>query len=262
MPKLDLVNARQIKSAAGEWLQAKAQGWTWTKPTVGGHPLQPYFDSGAILIYLSDENATLDASGNVVALQNIGGAGGTFSATVVGNALPLVNGMLQFSGSTGGYVQLNNAADIRGVDFCWIMQTTWTNNMRLFGRPSPDPQTDIRFDTNATGTNLTLRRVVGGTTTLASLSPRFPYTTATALFRISMGATTGSFFQNGAWARSFDHSYADFPLLDLGKGLDNSVRFNGGIGDVFGVLSDHPQAAAALTAAQNYVAAKHGITLA
>ncbi|MCG6111338.1 MAG: hypothetical protein MEQ74_04005 [Paracoccus sp.] len=32
MPKLDLVNAQQIKSAAGEWLQAKAQGWSWAKP--------------------------------------------------------------------------------------------------------------------------------------------------------------------------------------------------------------------------------------
>lgn len=32
MPKLDLVNAQQIKSAAGEWLQAKGQGWSWSKP--------------------------------------------------------------------------------------------------------------------------------------------------------------------------------------------------------------------------------------
>jgi hypothetical protein len=32
MPKLDLVNAVQIKSAAGEWLQAKGQGFTWAKP--------------------------------------------------------------------------------------------------------------------------------------------------------------------------------------------------------------------------------------
>jgi len=35
MPKLDLVNAKQIKASAGEWLQAKGQGWSWTKPETG-----------------------------------------------------------------------------------------------------------------------------------------------------------------------------------------------------------------------------------
>lgn len=33
MPKLDLVNALQIKSAAGEVLQLKGQGFSWTKPS-------------------------------------------------------------------------------------------------------------------------------------------------------------------------------------------------------------------------------------
>ena len=74
--------------------------------------------------------------------------------------------------------------------------------------------------------------------------------------------TTGTIHQNNVQIRSFDHSYPDFPLLDLGRGLDTNVPFNGQIGDVFGVVSAHPQAAAALTAAQAYVAAKHGITLA
>lgn len=39
MPKLDLVNALQIRSSAGEWLQAKSQGWTWAKPSAAA-PLQ------------------------------------------------------------------------------------------------------------------------------------------------------------------------------------------------------------------------------
>jgi hypothetical protein len=38
MPKLDLVNAKQIKGPSGEWLQAKGQGWSWNKPVVSAPP--------------------------------------------------------------------------------------------------------------------------------------------------------------------------------------------------------------------------------
>ncbi|WP_411839254.1 cellulase family glycosylhydrolase [Paracoccus sp. ME4] len=225
------------------------------------HPLKQHFDSGAIQIYLSTEDATLDVDGRVTALQNIGAAGAAFNASIVGGSLAIVGGALQFQGTGGPFAQLANPADIVGVDFCWIMQTDWTHNMRLFGKAGDDPRSDIRFDTNATGTVLGVRRYVGTTTTTVTLSPRFVYGTAKSLYRMRMDATAGALFENGVQRRAFTHAFPDFRLQNLGQGTDSFVSFNGKIGDIFGVVRAHPNAAQALADASAYAASKHGIIL-
>lgn len=100
MPKLDLVNAQQIKSAAGEWLQAKGQGWSWSKPAapVGGWAVVGgtsgivdvlgYTDadgawrayrfrgSGAVVFSQAGEVEYLIVAGGGAGAQQAGGGGG------------------------------------------------------------------------------------------------------------------------------------------------------------------------------------------
>ena len=65
MPKLDLVNAKQIKSTHGEWLQAKSPLWTWAKPATHT-PSQFYLNSapldviGGTVVNLGPNQAIID----------------------------------------------------------------------------------------------------------------------------------------------------------------------------------------------------------
>jgi hypothetical protein len=55
MPKLDLVNAAQIRSQAGEWLQAKGQGWSWARPAFDPFPAALLAASGPYVHYAAED---------------------------------------------------------------------------------------------------------------------------------------------------------------------------------------------------------------
>lgn len=85
MPKLDLVNAVQIKSAAGEWLQAKGQGFTWAKPAPVSVPISTFYGTAPGDVPMDHKYAEgTQSGGNITAVPNLGGAGAAFNLTTVG----------------------------------------------------------------------------------------------------------------------------------------------------------------------------------
>lgn len=252
MPKLDLYNALQIKAAGGEVLQLKGPGFSWSKPTA----LTPFYRSGTIGIHLRSNGAT-PPGGPVTAIANEGGAGAPFNATTVGTPIPLTGNFLESTTSTG-YLQTAVPAELVGVRLMWVMRmNVATGTYRVFGASLSGDVTYIRTLNN--GTSIQLVRTIGGVTTSINLTG-VPASTATRLFEIELGATARLFI-NGVLVADVANSFTTFRVDRLTQGPAVFQAFEGGMGDVLGVVTGQPDTADAIVVARNYLAQRFGITL-
>lgn len=244
MPKLDLVNALQIKSASGEVLQLKGPGFSWKKPTA----LTPFYRSGTIGIHLRSDGAT-PAGGPVTAIANEGGAGALFNASVVGNPIPLSGNFLQATTATG-YPLTANPADLVGVRLMWVMRlNSATGTYRFFGRNEGSLTSYIR---TLNGTSLQLNSNRTGTSVTVT-TPNFTSTSAARMFELEVTNTEARLWINSALIGSVSHPWSAFMVDRLTQGPSTLQPFEGGMGDVLGVVTGRPDTASAITVVRSYL---------
>lgn len=229
------------------------------------HPLQQYFDSGAIAIYFDTDGATVNGSNQVTALTNRGAGGATFNAPVTGNPIPLSGNTLQMSGSVGTPI-LATPASIDGVRLMWAISTDGlTSYMRFMGsatdeitlRPiqtgSPD-SAFLQFWSNRSGSDV-----------FSFPTPRIPLP-ASGMHLFECEVSIASQYQT-AWVdgpqvatlASFPHSA--FTVDRIGQGTGATLQFVGQMGGMTGVITGRPDTAAAISAVRAYWSSRFGITI-
>lgn len=253
------------------FLSASASGdiqitnWRVTAPVEPAHPLQPYFDSGTIVIYLDSDDATLDGSGQVTALKNKGAGGAAFDAAVSGTPIPLNGNTLQMSASVGTPI-LATPASIDGVRLMWACSTAdIVSSMRFFGSSSdeiragavqagPPPSVFIQLWSNRSGTG-----------TVVSLNPRWNIpTSGLHLFELetNLATTTATLYMDGPQVSTNSAvPHAAFQIDRLGQGTGGASQFVGQLGGVLGVLTGRPDTAAAIAAVRSYWTSRFGLVL-
>lgn len=250
MPKLDLVNALQIKGSMGEVLQLKGPGFSWAKPTA----LTPFYRSGTIGIHLRSDGAT-PPGGPVTAITNEGGAGAIFNAGVVGTAVPLSGNFLQAT-TTTGYPLTANPADLVGVRIMWVMRlTSATGTYRFFGRNESGTANYVRT-LNGTSLQLFSNRTGSGVTVTTST---FASSAAARMFELEMTATEARLWVNGAFIGTVAHVWPNFRIDRITQGNTNLQAFEGGMGDVLGVVTGQTDSASAITVVRSYLTQRFGI---
>ncbi|WP_313348157.1 hypothetical protein [Paracoccus sp. (in: a-proteobacteria)] len=226
------------------------------------HPLQPYYDSAAILIHLSSDGVTLDGDGNAAGLTNHGLAGSMFDAMVVGPPIPLDGELLTITNG-GGYPQLLMPADLFGVRLMWVCSTEGlrigtSGTVNFFGYSGDDYGNALRKAANGQGTGNRIQSWSNQTgaglaqnTGLHALPDTglhlFEAEVSTNTLRTYVdGVLVGSTVQSSGWTA--------FLIDRVGRGHEDSVSpFTGQMGDVLGVTLDHPHTEAAIAAARTYL---------
>ena len=229
------------------------------------HPLQPYFDSGTIQIYLDSDGATLNGGGAVTAITNRGAGGAAFNATVSGVPIPLTGNTMQMSGSVGNPI-LATPASIDGVRMMWVCSLgDATSSMRFMGSATDEirlgaiqagspPSAFLQFWSNRTGSGVS-----------TNPTPRI-LLPASGLHLIETEVSVASQYQT-AWldgpqvatAGTFPH--AVFQIDRIGQGTGSSNQFIGQLGGVLGVVTGQPDTAAAVAAVRAYWATRFGLTM-
>lgn len=210
-------------------------------------PLQSFYDTNTIGIHLRSNGAT-PPGGPVTAIANEGGAGPAFNAAVVGTAIPLNGNFLEATASTG-YPQTANPAELVGVRLMWAMRpAVAASTYRFFGASIADDVTYIR--TNS-GTQIQLVRTIGGVTTSVTLNG-VTASTAARIFEIELGATARLFI-NGVLVADVANSFTTFRIDRLTQGPTSFQAFEGGMGDVLGVVTGQANTDAAIAAARYYL---------
>lgn len=226
------------------------------------HPLQPFIDSGTIVIYFDTDGATLNGSGQVIGLTNRGAGGSAFNAAVSGNPIPLTGNTMQMSATTGNCV-LATPASIDGVRLMWVASTeSLANFMRFFGSANDE----IRLGTAVDGTfPMQLWSNRSGSGVAASSTPRlsFPASGLHLLeLETNLTAKTGQVFLDGASASAFSGiAHTAFTVDRIGQGTGATLQFVGQMGGVLGVLTGRADTAAAIAAVRNYWATRFGLVL-
>lgn len=211
-------------------------------------PLQQFYTSGTIGIHFRREGVS-PAAGPVTAIVNHGGAGSVFNASVVGTAIPLTGNYLEAAASSG-YPMTAAPADLVGVRLMWVMRmNSATGTYRFFGRAEGSDSTYIR--TNV-GTSIQMFRVVSGVTTSANFTG-ITATTAARLLEIEVGATTARLFINGSLFQEVSITFPTFRIDRLTQGPTSLQAFEGGMGDVLGVVTGQSDTTAAIASARYYL---------
>lgn len=225
------------------------------------HPLQPYYDSAAILIHLSSDRATLDDEGQVVALANQGMAGPMFDASVTGPAIPLTNAMLTIT-DAGGFPRLLTPADIFGVRLMWVcgandIPTDSTTPANFFGYAGEGYGNAIRKSSNGQATGHRIQswsNQTGAGLTQNTGLHALPET-GLHLFEVEVATNYLQCFIDGTrvGTSSHSHEWSSFLIDRVGRGQADASGFRGLLGDVLGVTLDHPHTEAAIAAARAYL---------
>ncbi len=227
------------------------------------HPMQPYYDSGAILIHHSTAGAT-PAGGPVAAMKNSGGAGAVFDAAVSGDPVAILGNYLQMSPSSGMPI-MAYPADLIGVRLIWVMHiSTYVNGTRLFGGAASSPYGfEIRLNWTTSGVIAQMWSSASGLRVIINLGPRAVWPTAPVLVEIDVGASSAACYLNGVLQGSGSHSWPMFLVENLGKGqTTGSVPMEGLMGDVLGVVTGRVDTAAAIAAARSYLNGRFSLGLA
>lgn len=245
--------------------QGRGFGPVLRRKKTTAHPLQAYFDSGAIAIYLDSDSASLNGSGAVTALTNLGSGGAAFNAPVSGTPIPLTGNTMQMSGSVGNPI-LATPASLDGVRLMWVCSSeSWVSNMRFMGSANDEIRLGavqagspnsafLQFWSNRTGSGVS-----------TNPAPRMPLP-ASGLHLIEAEVSVASQYQTVwldgaqvATAATFPH--AVFQVDRIGQGTGFTNQFTGQLGGVLGVITGRPDTAAAITAVRAYWASRFGLVL-
>ncbi|MCV2448884.1 hypothetical protein [Paracoccus sp. DMF] len=239
--------------------------WRVTLPVVPAHPLQPYFDSGTIVIYFDTDGATLNGSGQVIGLTNRGAGGAAFNATVSGNPIPLTGNAMQMSSTTGNCI-MATAADIMDVRMMWACSTEgMVSSMRFMGSASDEirigaiqagspPSAFLQFWSNRSGSGVSINP-----------TPRIPIpTSGMHLFESEMSYASQyltAWFDGPQVATIGAVAHTAFTVDRIGQGTGSTLQFVGQMGGVLGVLTGRPDTAAAIAAVRSYWTTRFGLVL-
>lgn len=244
-----------------------AFGCEWDDGASGppAHPLQPYFDSGTIVIYFDTDGATLNGSGQVIGLTNRGAGGAAFNATVSGNPIPLTGNTMQMSSTTGNCI-MATAADIMDVRMMWACSTEgMVSSMRFMGSASDEirigaiqagspPSAFLQFWSNRSGSGVSINP-----------TPRIPIpTSGMHLFESEMSYASQyltAWFDGPQVATIGAVSHTAFTVDRIGQGTGSTLQFVGQMGGVLGVLTGRPDTAAAIAAVRSYWTTRFGLVL-
>lgn len=211
-------------------------------------PLQPFYNSNTIGIHLRSNGAT-PPGGPVTAIANEGGAGALFNASVVGTPVPLTGNYLEATASSG-YPQTANPADLIGVRLVWVMRTNVaTGTYRFFGRSDGSTSSYVR---TLSGTSLQLNSNVTGTSVTIT-TPSFTASAAARIFELEMTATEVRLWINGVYIGAVTHPWSMFRVDRLTQGPSTLQAFEGGMGDVMGVVTGQADTDAAISVARAYL---------
>lgn len=229
------------------------------------HPLQQYFDSGAIAIYFDTDGATVDGSNHVTALANRGAGGATFNAPVTGTPIPLSGNTLQMSGSVGNPI-LATPASIDGVRLMWAISTDGiTSSMRFMGSATDEIRLGAIQAGSPNSAFLQFWSNRSGSGVATNPTPRIPLP-ASGMHLFECEVSIASQYQT-AWVdgpqvatlASFPHSA--FTVDRIGQGTGATLQFVGQLGGVTGVITGRPDTAAAIAAVRAYWSSRFGIAL-
>lgn len=223
------------------------------------HPLQAYYDTSTILIHHSTDGAT-PSGGPATALANLGAAGAAFNATVSGAAMTVTGNYLQASES-GGFPILANPADLVGIRLMWVMNPSDVTNLRrLFGR-NGTPRSEIRTSVNGSGLQVQVWSNQSGSGVSVNPTGRVPADLRPYLMEIQFNPTNIDFYIDAVLMGTASHSWSAVLVDRIGRADGTSVPYNGGMGDVLGVLLGQGNTAAAITAVRAYLNTRFSLGL-
>ena len=219
-------------------------------------PLAPYYGVGAGLIAIrySPDAVTLDDAGRVTALQNMGGAGAMFDATVTGTPLAVADGMIQFDQT--GYAAAANVIDLNGVHLMYLADLAeFTVATRILGGSGFEIRTGINATTGwllQTWSNLS-----GAATTTNLSTNRQTNTRAKRLiehrFFSGVQTTWVDGVQVGSNAIIATDAEGHLPVDRIGAGSGPTgitTGFRGGMGSILGVTLGSDDDATVVAAAR------------
>lgn len=221
----------------------------------GANPLSRFYGvgPGKIAIHYATDAVTL-SGGNVVALQNKGGSGAVFNATVSGAGIPVSGNFLTMADG-GGYPTVVNSVDLVGVHLMWVaLPSTGAARHRIFGKPGVSTVQMDYYTTTERAYIYQVAPVVNMSTT-AHNRP-----VGLSLYGIEMDGASVKVFINGALVSTDPLVAAQFLVTTLGRGSSGVDRYVGLMGDILGVTLG-AGSAEAIAAARTYLAAKFGIAL-
>ena len=230
-------------------------------------PLAPYYGTGPgqIPIHFDVDHSTRDASGNVIALQNQGGGGATFNATVSGAAIPVSGKALSMT-AAGGYPVMANAASLDQVRFMWVCSTAdFIAHTRLFGGAVDEVRLGPLMLGPPQNTRFRLESGRTGATVFFDINPNWNIPAAGLhLFELEVSivdARASVYLDGVRVSMSTGMTHTAFLIDRIGQGRSAFMPFVGRMGDVLGVTLGAGDAVA-IAAARAYLAARHGVVLA
>ena len=218
-------------------------------------PLAPFYGvgPGKIAIHYATDAVTL-SGGNVVALQNKGGAGAVFDAKVSGAGIPVSDNFLTMAAG-GSYPTVDNSVDLVGVHMMWVaLPSTSAARHRVFGKPA---SATVQMDYYTT-TERTYIYQLEPAVSMATTAHNLPV--GLRLYGIEMDGASVKVFINGELVSTDPLVAAQFLVTSLGKGSSETDQYAGLMGDVLGVTLG-AGSAEAITAAREYLAVKFGVAL-
>lgn len=263
-------------------------------PPAPENPLLPYYQSGAILIHHTDAGFVRDVNGKVTAIANAGAAGEPFDATVAGQPLQIEGrGVIVTDDSV---VTTSQPADIMDVRLMFVIDgQAAASGPQVFGFEGEDAEGE------ELATLITVQPVFGGGGVVELFMRPDPFggnlrqiSVPTAflpedlcLVEIVLRQNSVTVWINGTLAGEWDATddsgvinldgdpdggdeptpgagltFPAFPIQRIGSGPEGGFQqYNGLLGDVLGILEDHPQAEDATAVARNWIAARFGITI-
>lgn len=218
---------------------------------VPDNPLEQFYGvgDGQIAIHYATDAVTL-SGGNVVALQNKGGAGAVFDATVDGTPIALDGNYLSMVAG-GGRPQLANAADLMNVHLMMVVDMLW-------------PTAGFYRFIGGAGTFISRNNTSGlisvGRAGFATRTFTVPVDLNFRLIEVIMSGTSIDLILDGvSYSGGSAPAWPEFPVTYIGRGSGGNIfDFRGRMGDVLGVTLG-AGSAAAITAAREYLVAKFGL---
>lgn len=235
MPKLDLRNAKRIKTEAGEVKSIKTAGGVWLSKHT---PLYYGVGLGEIPIDIDPNRAVVDGTGKVTSIPNSGGAGSVFDLASHNSVVTVENGMLAFDASS---LRFASRADCMGVHaFFVVVNDSQSIADYMFtgynGGDNPGEKTGSTLQVGSDRITFDRWNGTGFDTTLAfniSLTPEL------ALLELEFLPGTLQLWRNGVslGTQTLTAGWTDYYIDLIGQG-PTAATWKGKIGRLMFVITD------------------------
>lgn len=236
MPKLDLRNAKRIKTEAGEMRSIKTAGGVWMSKHT---PLYYGVGLGEISIDIDPSRAVVDDVGKVTSIPNSGGAGSVFDLASYTSVVTIVDGLLAFDASSLRFV---NRADCMGAHTFFVVsnESQGTDDYTFTGSDNgnnPGEKTSAVLHAGLNQITFDRWNGVGFDSTLAfnnvTLTPEL------VLLELEFLPGTLQLWRNGVslGTLALTAGWADYYIDRIGQGR-TAATWKGKIGRLMSVITD------------------------